>query len=223
MIFHRTVLQWSHNYFLCGNIEYSKMYLFSFWKHNSSLNKTAIIAHYHEVHFLVCKHINVYRISTEYYPLVSKTLMLRQNGCHFANNIFKLIFLYQNFGVLIQISFRYVPRGSINDKPGLAQIMAWCQRGNKPLSKPLWLYLLTHTCVTRPRWVNQTLISIMSHSSSSMSVSLSSDKFNPCRYPCRFNSNFKCIVFKQISDTQAFLSLGKCLWTSLMILQQWFR
>ena len=33
------------------------------------------------------------------------------------------------------------------------QIMAWCWPGEKPLSEPMMLCLLTHKCVTRPQWV----------------------------------------------------------------------
>ena len=35
----------------------------------------------------------------------------------------------------------------------LVQIMAWCRPGDKPLSGPIFVSLLTHICVTRPQWV----------------------------------------------------------------------
>ena len=35
----------------------------------------------------------------------------------------------------------------------LVQIMAWCRSGDKPLSEPMLVTLLTHICVTRPQWV----------------------------------------------------------------------
>ena len=31
--------------------------------------------------------------------------------------------------------------------------MAWCRPGDKPLSEPMMVSLLTHKCVTRPQWV----------------------------------------------------------------------
>ena len=40
----------------------------------------------------------------------------------------------------------------INNIP-LVLIMAWCRSGNKPLSGPLMVSLLIHTCVTQPQWV----------------------------------------------------------------------
>ena len=47
-----------------------------------------------------------------------------------------LIFLYENC-ILVQISLKFVPRGSINNKPWLVQIMAWRQIGARPLSEPI--------------------------------------------------------------------------------------
>ena len=35
--------------------------------------------------------------------------------------------------------------------------MAWCWPGDKPLSEPMMVSLLTHICVTRPQWVNITI------------------------------------------------------------------
>ena len=43
---------------------------------------------------------------------------------------------------------------SINNNPALFQIMAWRHPGDKPLSEPMMVNLLTHICVTRPQWVN---------------------------------------------------------------------
>ena len=35
--------------------------------------------------------------------------------------------------------------------------MAWRRSGDKPLSEPMMVNLLTHICVTRPQWVNDRL------------------------------------------------------------------
>ena len=82
-----------------------------------------------------------------------KTLRPRQNGRHFADDTFKRIFLNENFRISIKL-FKFIPKGPINNNPALVQIMAWCQPGDKPLSEPMMLCLLTHICVTRPQWVN---------------------------------------------------------------------
>ena len=77
-----------------------------------------------------------------------------RNGRHFADDIFKCIFLNENVWILIKFSLKFVPRGSINNIPVLVQIMAWRRPGDKPLSEPMVVSLLTHICVTRPQWVN---------------------------------------------------------------------
>ena len=81
------------------------------------------------------------------------TLRPRQNGRHFADDIFKCIFLNENISIAIDISLKFVPEGRINNIPALVQIMAWRRLGDKPLSEPMMVSLLTHKCVTRPQWV----------------------------------------------------------------------
>ena len=83
------------------------------------------------------------------------TLRPRQNGCHFADDIFKGIFLSENVWILINISLKFVPKGPIDHIPALVQIMAWRRPADKPLSEPMVIVLLTHICVTRPQWVNE--------------------------------------------------------------------
>ena len=82
------------------------------------------------------------------------TLRPRQNGHRFADDTFKRIFLNENVRISIKISLNFVPKGPINNNPALVQIMAWRRSGDKPLSEPMMVSLLTHICVTRPQWVN---------------------------------------------------------------------
>ena len=82
------------------------------------------------------------------------TLRPKQNGRHFADDIFKRIFLNENIWIPIKISVMFVPKGSINNIPALVQIMAWRRPGDKPLSEPKMVNLPTHICVTRSQWVN---------------------------------------------------------------------
>ena len=81
------------------------------------------------------------------------TLRPRQNGRHFADDIFKCIFLNENIWISIKISLKFVPKGPINNIPALVQIMAWRHPGNKPWSEAMMVNLPTHICVTRPQWV----------------------------------------------------------------------
>ena len=62
------------------------------------------------------------------------TLRPRQIARHFADDVFNFIFLYENRRVLIQISLKFVPRGPIDNKPVLVQIIACHLTGDKPLS-----------------------------------------------------------------------------------------
>ena len=82
------------------------------------------------------------------------SLRPRRNRRHFADDIFKCIFLNENVWILIEFSPKFVPKGPINTISALVQIMAWRRPGDKPLSEPMIVSLPTHICVTRPQWVN---------------------------------------------------------------------
>ena len=83
------------------------------------------------------------------------TLSPRRNRSHFADDIFKCIFLNENVWIPIKISLKFVPRGPINNIPALIQIMACRLDGAKPLSESMMVSLSTHICVTRHQWVKQ--------------------------------------------------------------------
>ena len=96
-------------------------------------------------------------ISQTGYELVNQrinTLRPRQNGCHFADYSIKCVFLNENAWISIIIPLKFVPKGPINIIPALVQIMAWRRSGDKPLSEPIMVSLLTHVCVTRPQCIN---------------------------------------------------------------------
>ena len=85
----------------------------------------------------------------------ANTLRPRQNGRHFADDIFKYISLNENVSIPIKVSPNFVPKGVIDNIPALAQIMAWHWPGDKPLSKPMMFSLLTYICITPPQWVKK--------------------------------------------------------------------
>ena len=94
------------------------------------------------------------------------TLGWRQNGCRFPDDIFKCIFLNENVWILFKISPRFVsssPNSPINNMLALVQIMAWRRPGDKPLSEPMMVILLTHICVTWPQWVKGLFLWFMLH------------------------------------------------------------
>ena len=55
----------------------------------------------------------------------------------FADDIFKHIFLNENDRISIQISLKFVPRGSNDYKSAFVQVMAWHQTGDKPLPEQM--------------------------------------------------------------------------------------
>ena len=86
--------------------------------------------------------------------LLINTLKPRPDGRHFPDDNFICIFLNENEWHSIKISLKFVPKVPINNIPAMVQIMAWRWPGDKPLSEPMMVSLLTHICVTRPQWVN---------------------------------------------------------------------
>ena len=53
-----------------------------------------------------------------------------------------------------KISSKFVPKVPINNVPALVKIMAWHCSGDKLLSEPMTVSLLTHICITQLQWVN---------------------------------------------------------------------
>ena len=88
------------------------------------------------------------------------TLRPRQNVHHFAEDIFKCILLNENVWITIKNSLKFVSEGPIHNIPALVQIMT--APGAKPLSEPMLVSLPMHICVTRPQWVKQRLIFLIS-------------------------------------------------------------
>ena len=56
-----------------------------------------------------------------------------KSGCHFADNIFKLIFFNEYSRIFIKIWLKFVPEGSLDNMSALVQTVAWCWAGDKSL------------------------------------------------------------------------------------------
>ena len=54
-----------------------------------------------------------------------------------ADDIFKCIFLNENVRIAIEISLKFVPKGPIDNKSALVQVMAWRRIGDQPLPEPM--------------------------------------------------------------------------------------
>ena len=69
-----------------------------------------------------------------------------QNGCHFADDIFKCIFLNENYCILLLISLEFVHRGSTGNISVLILEIHWHITSNKLLTH--WDQV-THICVSK--------------------------------------------------------------------------
>ena len=101
----------------------------------------------------VASNTNCEALSTWFKPPTAEKHWDLEEGCHFPEDIFKRICLNENVWIFIKISLKFVPRGPINNIPSLVYIMAWRLPGDKALSEPMMLSVLTQICITRPQWV----------------------------------------------------------------------
>ena len=60
-----------------------------------------------------------------------------QDGHHFGRRHFQTHFHNEDVRISIQISLKSVPKGSIDKKPALVQVMAWRRTGDKPLPETM--------------------------------------------------------------------------------------
>ena len=85
----------------------------------------------------------------------SDLLFFLFHGRHVADDIFNCIFLNEDIWISLKISLKFKVR--ISNIPALVQITPWRRPGDRPLSEPMMVSLLTHICVTRPLWVKRIL------------------------------------------------------------------
>ena len=83
---------------------------------------------------------------------IINTLRSRQNGRHFEEDIIKCIFMDENIWISIKISPNFAPKGQMDNISALVQIMAWCKPGDKPLSEPMMVSLLTYASIGLNGW-----------------------------------------------------------------------
>ena len=65
---------------------------------------------------------------------------------HFADDISRCIFANEKLCIIVIISLKFVPKGPIDKKQALVQIMAWWRIGHKPLFEPK-LTRFTDSCI----------------------------------------------------------------------------
>ena len=104
------------------------------------------------------QHIDLLILQSEYHqswwPSNARS---QSNSSHYIYLVlleYSWIFLNEHVWISIEVSLKFVPKGPINNIPALVQIMAWRRPGDKPLSEPMMVSLLTDISVTRPQRVN---------------------------------------------------------------------
>ena len=60
-----------------------------------------------------------------------------QNAHYFADDILKRILMNEKFCISISDPLKFVPKGAVDNKAALGQVMAWRWTGNKPLPEPM--------------------------------------------------------------------------------------
>ena len=115
---------------------------------NQSVNNISLLVTYWLIHQIFIFHKLLRDQFHRWWVSIGSvnTLRPRQDWRHFADDIFKCIFLNENVWIPIKISLKFVPKGPINNIPAVVQIMTWRRPGDKPLSEPMMVKLPTHIC-----------------------------------------------------------------------------
>ena len=71
------------------------------------------------------------------YNIINSSPPPGQNAATFADDIFQHIFMNENVKISIRISLKFVPKGPIDDKSALVQVMAWRRTGDKSLPETM--------------------------------------------------------------------------------------
>ena len=79
------------------------------------------------------------------------------NARLFTDDILRCIFVNEKFCISVKFLLKFAPKAPIDNNRVLVQIMAWCRPGDKTLSDPMTVSLLTHIGVTWPQWIKGTL------------------------------------------------------------------
>ena len=142
---------------------------------------------------------------------VSNTLRLRQNGCHFADDIFKWIFLNENVWISSNFWLKFVPRNQINNKLALVQIMAWRRRpGDKPLSDQ---WCLDYRCMYVSLGLNGFRLYIRN-----WLIYLNNENTRK-KLPWNFNENTNVSLWKMHVEMSSTKCYSFCFWPKLLMHQ----
>ena len=64
-------------------------------------------------------------------------LLLNKVAASLADDIFKCTYFRENVRISIKISLKFVPKGPVDNKSALVQVVAWRRTGDKTLPEPM--------------------------------------------------------------------------------------
>ena len=97
----------------------------------------------------------VYKNGIPMLPRISPLthLPLDEMAAILTEDIFKCIFLNENYRILILILLKFVARGPVDNKSSLVKVMAWRQETTSHYLKRWWPSSLTHIYGTKEIWL----------------------------------------------------------------------
>ena len=105
---------------------------------NAPSNKPSKTVNKRALHVEIYQSVKVW--TTPMLQLIIKTHLPLDNVAAFlADEIFKRIFLNENFRILIIISLKFVSKGPIDNTSSLVQVMAWRRTGDKQLPEAMMI------------------------------------------------------------------------------------
>ena len=80
---------------------------------------------------------------------------------NFRWEIFKLTLVNGGWGISYEIALRWMPLNLTDDKSTLVQVMAWCRQATSHYLSQCWPRSMSPYGVTRPQWVNQCCVELI--------------------------------------------------------------
>ena len=110
--------------------------------------------HLRNTRLCCCLFLKLRRYSDQLCCLSWQQIEAEKKWPPFTRRQFQMHFLKRKCTFFTTISLNFVLNGPINNILALVRIMAWRRPGDKPLSEPMVVSLLTHIYVTWHQWVN---------------------------------------------------------------------
>ena len=111
--------------------------------------------------FDICSNQNLSHNPVSVIWMVYKHIEAETKWPPFRRRHFSFLFVNENGCISFDSLLRFVSKGQIDNIPALVQIVAWRRPGDKPLSEPMMVNLLTYICVTWPQWVNNGISTVL--------------------------------------------------------------